>query len=89
MPAEAFRNQIWKPALAAADLTVRVRTHDLRHVYASWPLSGGADLQVVKERLGHAPIATTEKYLHTLDHAEETALSAFTKIRHRSGCRSS
>lgn len=43
----------------------------------------GADLQVVKERLGHASIATTEKYLHTLDDADETALDAFTKIRNR------
>ncbi|WP_327586797.1 site-specific integrase [Nonomuraea sp. NBC_00507] len=83
IPAEAFRNQIWKPALAAADLKVHVRIHDLRHAHASWLLSGGADLQVVKERLGHASIATTEKYLHTLDDADETALDAFTKIRNR------
>ncbi|MFG1861049.1 tyrosine-type recombinase/integrase [Microbispora bryophytorum] len=89
VPAEAFRNQIWKPALAAANLTVKVRIHDLRHAHASWLLSGGADLQVVKERLGHASIATTEKYLHTLDDADETALDAFTKIRNRNARRSS
>ncbi|MCW2940301.1 MAG: putative Tyrosine recombinase xerD, partial [Actinomycetia bacterium] len=38
----------------------------MRHAHASWLLAGGADLQVVKERLGHASISTTEKYLHTL-----------------------
>jgi site-specific recombinase XerD len=27
-------------------------------------LAGGADLQIVKERLGHASITTTEKYLN-------------------------
>jgi site-specific recombinase XerD len=48
----------------AAGLGIRVRIHDLRHAHASWLLAGGADLQVVKERLGHATIATTEKYLH-------------------------
>ena len=32
--------------------------------HGSWLLAGGADLQIVKERLGHVSIATTEKYLH-------------------------
>jgi site-specific recombinase XerD len=53
----------------------------LRHAHASWLLAGGADLQVVKERLGHASIATTEKYLHSLPTADETALDALTRIR--------
>jgi len=42
---------------------------------------GGADLQVVKERLGHGSIATTGKYLHTLPTADETALAALRRIR--------
>jgi integrase len=50
---------------------------------ASWLLGGGADLQVVKERLGHVSIATTEKYLHTLPEADETALAALNRIRRR------
>jgi integrase len=37
----------------------------------------------VKERLGHASIMTTQKYLHTLPDADETALDAFAKIRLR------
>jgi len=76
-----FTRQIWKPALATAGLTFPVRMHDLRHAHASWLLAGGADLQVVKERLGHASIATTELYLHTLPDADETALDALSKIR--------
>ncbi|HEY7007629.1 MAG TPA: tyrosine-type recombinase/integrase, partial [Jatrophihabitantaceae bacterium] len=43
-----------------------VRFHDLRHAHASWLLAGGADIQTVKERLGHGSLRTTEKYLHTL-----------------------
>src|SRR5207302_9689799 len=43
--------------------------------------AGGADLQVVKERLGHASIVTTERYLHSLPTADETALDALSKIR--------
>lgn len=76
-----FRNQVWLPALDEADLGFHVRPHDLRHTHASWLLAGGADLQVVKDRLGHADIATTAHYLHTLPTADETALAALGKIR--------
>lgn len=82
IPANWFRRQIWQTAVQAADLGIRVRVHDLRHAHASWLLAGGADLQVVKERLGHGSIATTEKYLHTLPEADETALDA-SRIRGR------
>jgi integrase len=80
-----FRLQIWKPAVDAAGLPFHVRVHDLRHAHASWLLAGGADLQVVKERLGHASIATTEKYLHTLPDADDTALTALERVRQRIG----
>jgi integrase len=83
IPADWFRNHVWKPALEEADLEIRVRIHDLRHAHASWLLAGGADLQVVKERLGHADIATTARYLHTLPEADETALDALSHIRNR------
>lgn len=83
VPANWFRNRIWKPALKKAGLDPKVRIHDLRHAHASWLLAGGADLQVVKERLGHGSISTTERYLHTLDDADDTALAAFDKIRSR------
>jgi site-specific recombinase XerD len=78
-----FRTTIWVPALAAAEIQTHVRMHDLRHAHASWLLAGGADLQVVKERLGHKKISTTEKYLHTLPDADETALSALDQMRKR------
>jgi integrase len=82
IPRDWFRNQVWQPALAAAGVTA-VRPHDLRHAHASWLLAGGADLQAVKERLGHASIATTEKYLHTLPDADDSTLDAFARIRDR------
>jgi integrase len=80
IPADWFRNQIWDRARKAAGLD-KVKIHDLRHAHASWLLAGGADLQVVKERLGHASISTTEKYLHSLPTADETALDALSRIR--------
>ena len=36
-----------------------------------------------KERLGHGSLRTTERYLHTLPDADETALDALAKVRNR------
>ena len=76
-----FRRQVWEPALAQAGLGFHVRVHDLRHAHASWLLSGGADLQSVKDRMGHARLTTTEQYLHTLPHADAAAVAALDTIR--------
>jgi hypothetical protein len=53
----------------------------LRHAHASWLLAGGANLQVVKERLGQRSIRATERYLHTLPEAQEAALAALDAVR--------
>jgi integrase len=81
IPAVWFRGQVWAGALAKANLGFPVTPHALRHAHASWLLAGGADLQVVKERLGHASITTTEKYLHTLPETEDAAINAMDRIR--------
>ncbi len=83
-----FRRGIWGPACNSAGLQITPRVHDLRHAHASWLLAGGADLQVVKERLGHASIMTTQQYLHTLPEADESAVEAFSRIRDRAPRRS-
>jgi site-specific recombinase XerD len=76
-----FRQTIWTKAVSRADLGFHVTPHGLRHSHASWLLAGGADLQVVKERLGHGSITTTEQYLHTLPSAGAAALHALDTIR--------
>jgi integrase len=76
-----FRRNVWTKALAAANLSFHLTPHSLRHAHASWLLAGGADLQVVKERLGHGSITTTEKYLHTLPGTEDAAVNALARIR--------
>jgi integrase len=76
-----FRRNIWNKAVEASVIGLHVTPHGLRHAHASWLLAGGADLQVVKERLGHGSIETTAGYLHTLPSADESALAALDLIR--------
>ena len=84
IPRDWFRRTVWAPACNAAGPRHAPTMRDLRHAHASWLLAGGADIQIVKERLGHTSIATTERYLHTLPDADETALDALGMIRNRS-----
>lgn len=81
LPHQWFRNTIIKPALAEASIKTDIKMHRLRHAHASWLINGGADLVVVKKRLGHSSILTTERYLHTLENADDTALAALNRVR--------
>jgi integrase len=58
--------RLWYAARHAADLS-DVRLHDLRHSFASVPATTGESMLVIKSMLGHARIATTERYAHLGD----------------------
>jgi site-specific recombinase XerD len=47
-----------------AGICKHVHPHVLRHAFASHMLSGGADLRVIQEMLGHADVTTTQGYVH-------------------------
>ncbi len=76
-----FRTRVWLPAIKASGIAFDVRVHDLRHAHASWLLAGGSDLKSVMDRMGHAQITTTQKYLHTLPDADQKNLDALNRIR--------
>jgi integrase len=78
-----FRTRVWLPAVRASGVSFNVRIHDLRHAHASWLLAGGADLKTVMDRLGHAQIQTTQKYLHALAEADQRSIDALDRMTRR------
>jgi integrase len=44
-------------------------------------LAGGSDLKSVMDRMGHAQITTTQKYLHTFPDADQKNITALDRIR--------
>jgi integrase len=53
-----------------------VRLHDLRHSFASVAVSSGLSLLLVGALLGHASVATTQRYSHLMDSALRQATAA-------------
>ena len=61
--ASAAIENAWKRVRAAAGLA-GVRTHDLRHSFASVGAAGGLSLPIIGALLGHKHAATTARYAH-------------------------
>ena len=54
----------WRPIQPGLGSPERVSPHVLRHAFATHMHSGGTDLRVLQELLGHAGIETTQIYTH-------------------------
>ena len=67
----------YKAARDAAELR-ELRFHDLRHTYGSNLAAAGVDLVTIQSVMGHGALATTSRYLHARDAAEQAEV--FTKV---------
>jgi integrase len=74
----------FKKAILLAGIA-KIRFHDLRHTFATRLVRSGADLITVQQLLGHAKIAMTARYAHSM---ADDKIAAVSKLDFAGSCSS-
>jgi integrase len=61
---EGYLGSSWRGLQAKLGLEPRWHYHQLRHFFATTLLRGGANVETVRQLLGHKDLAATSRYLH-------------------------
>ena len=79
----AFVNRVIKRQLTDfGGFTGKRSPHVLRHTIATHLLNRGADINAIKEMLGHASLSTTQIYTHnSFDQLKKTYLTAHPRAK--------
>lgn len=89
-PRNRIETKVWKRALQQANISRRIRFHDLRHTWASWHVQSGTDQRVLQELGGWQSSAMVQRYAHlNANHLAAHAGNIEAQLRHRpSDCES-
>jgi len=69
----------WREIVKTAKLS-SYRFHDCRHTFASRLIAAGADINLVRELLGHATVLMTSRYLHTSPGAKALMVEKLVRV---------
>lgn len=76
-----FRRRVWQPLLVYAEISDRVRIHDLRGSYADIADTKGASIKFIQNQLGHTKAQTTlDVYMKTSQDMIDDALEKMNGI---------
>lgn len=80
IPRDWFRRNIWLPATEKAGITGKATFHDLRHTHATWLAKDGVPVEILRRRLGHSMISTTQKYIDDVSEVDTSAAMAMSRL---------
>ena len=72
---------VLKQWVKAAGITKHITYHSTRHTFCSLQLEAGTDSRTVQELVGHKNLATTQRYLDSVDRRKKEAANRITLKR--------